>query len=98
MSKIFTQYELLQAFKLPNAILPTKTDCLLYVLSRTIKIIGKRDTVVLEMSRKTEDIWNKADCCPFTFKHITELFERGIWQKYLCLKREKRSNKKVNVI
>ena len=49
----------------------------------------ENDTVVLEMSWKIEDIWNKADCCPFTFKHIAELFERDIWQKYLYLKQEK---------
>ena len=89
MSEIFTQYELLQPFELPNATLPTKTECLLYVLSRTINKIGKHDTVVLKMSRKIEDIWNNADFCPFTFKHIAELLERDIWQKYLYLKREK---------
>ena len=79
MSEIFTQYELLQPFELPNDTLPMKTECLLYVLSRAINKIGKHDTVVLEMSRKIEDIWNKADCCPFTFKHTAELFERDIW-------------------
>ena len=89
MSEMFTQYELLQPSELPNVTLPTKTECLLYVLSRTINKIGKHDTVVLEISRKIEDIWNKADCCPFTFKHIAELFERDIWQKYLYLKQEK---------
>ena len=78
MSEMFTQYELLQPSELPNVTLPTKTECLLYVLSRTINKIGKHDTVVLEITRKIEDIWNKADCCPFTFKHIAEFFERDI--------------------
>ena len=78
MSEILIQYELLQPFELPNATLPAKNECLLYILSRTINKIGGHDTVVLEMSRKLEDICNKADCCPFTFKHIAELFERDM--------------------
>ena len=78
MSEMLTQYELLQPSELPNVTLPTKTECLLYVLSTTINKIGKHDTVVLEITRKIEDIWNKAGCCPFTFKHIAELFERDI--------------------
>ena len=89
MSEIFTQPELLQPFELPDVTLPTKTECLLYVISQTINKIGKHSTIVLELSRKVEDIWNKADCCPYTFKHIADLFDKDIWQRYLYLKREK---------
>ena len=88
MNEIFTQYELLQPFELPNTTLPTKTECLLYVLSRTMNKIGKHDTAVLEISRKIEDLWNKADCFPFIFKHIAELFERD-YGRSTCIQNEK---------
>ena len=37
-----------------------------------------------------EDVWNKADCCHYTRKHIVTLFEKNIWDKYTFLLREKR--------
>ena len=85
----YLQYELLQPFELPEVTLPTKNECLLYVVSRTINKIAQHNTIILELSRKVEDIWNKADCSPYTFKHIAKLFDKDIWQRYLYLKREK---------
>ena len=38
---------------------------------------------------KITDIWNKADCCPFTQKHISKLFEQKVWKPYLYLRCEK---------
>ena len=89
MSEIFTQLELSQPFHLPDSTLPTKSECLLYVKSRLFNRLGTRDVIVLELSRKVEQIWNKADCCPSTFKHIKSLFMTDIWEKYLYLIREK---------
>ena len=87
-----------------------KTDCMLYVVSRTHfkNNLYKQthDTIVLELARKVEEVWNNADCCPYTFKYIAKLFDKEIWQKYLFLKREnylpgsanlgKRSHKKIS--
>ena len=37
-----------------------------------------------------KDVWNKADCCPYTWKHKVTLFENNVWDKYTFLLREKR--------
>ena len=37
-----------------------------------------------------DDVWNKADCSPYTRKHIVTLFEKNFWDKYTLLLREKR--------
>ena len=37
-----------------------------------------------------EDIWNKADYCPYTRKYIVTMFEKNVWDKYTFLLREKR--------
>ena len=39
-----------------------------------------------------EDVWNKADCCPYTQKHIVTLFEKNAGDKYTFI--IKRSHKK----
>ena len=36
------------------------------------------------------EVWNKANCCPYTQKHIVTLFEKNVWDKYSFLLREKR--------
>ena len=76
-----------------NKKLPTVHDCLLYVLSRTNKDAKRSQTrqqIIWEPAKIVEDVWNKADCCPYTQKHIATLFEKNVGDKYTFLLREKR--------
>ena len=72
--------------------LPTKHDCLLYVASQTNK--KKKDAsthnlAINTLAKIVEDIWNKADYCPLTQKHISKLLEQEVCKLYLYLRREK---------
>ena len=91
--KVFKDDELSRFYVFSNKKLPTVNDCLLYVLSRTNKD-GKRNQtrqqIIWELAKIVEDVWNKADCCPYTRKHIVTLFEKNVWDKYTFLLREKR--------
>ena len=90
--KVFKDDELSRFYVFSNKKLPTVNDCLLYVLSRTNKD-GKRNQtrqqIIWELAKIVEDVWNKADCCPYTWKHIVTLFEKNVWDKYTFLLREK---------
>ena len=91
--KVFKDDELSKFYVFSNKKLPTVNDCLLYVISRTNKD-GKRNQtrqqIIWELAKIVEDVWNKADCCPYTRKHIVTLFEKNVWDKYTFLLREKR--------
>ena len=85
---------------LSEKLLPTVNDCLLYVLSRTSKHIRNKIThseAVAVLARKVEDIWKKADCCPFSRKHIMTLLVTNIWQQYCFLLRENHLSSETNV-
>ena len=107
MSDFFTQHELEQASKLPDNVLPTKNDCLKFVIYHGKKSKEQHKTIARSLAQHLEKTWNNADCCPFTNKRIYELFETEIWQKYKYLQREKalpgctvpmkRSHKKKNI-
>ena len=86
--KFFSQDELDHEHSLRKDMLPTKTDCLLYVVSRTVAGTHRHATVVRELANEVETIWTNADCCPFTEKHIAKLFEDEVWNKFQFLKRE----------
>ena len=58
-------------------------------MSRTKHGSNRRDTVISDLTRNVEKIWNDADCCPFTFKHIVKVFNKEIWETYKHLQREK---------
>ena len=91
--KVFKDDELSRFYVFSNKKLPTVNDCLLYVLSRTNKDAKRSQTrqqIIWELAKIVEDVWNKADCCPYTRKHIVTLFEKNVWDKYTFLLREKR--------
>ena len=72
--------------------LPTKHDCLLYVVPRTNEKTKDAMTHILAINNFAEiaeDIWNKADCCPFAQEHIWKLFEQEVWKPYIYLRCEK---------
>jgi len=80
---------LLEEYEFGNDMLPTKHQVLLYVMSRTFNGKKNNKIVVNQMSKSVENIWKKADCCPFTQKHISKLFEQQVWKPYLHLRRER---------
>ena len=91
--KVFKDDELSRFYVFSNKKLPTVNDCLLCVLSRTNKDAKRSQTrqqIIWELAKIVEDVWNKADCCPYTRKHIVTLFEKNVWDKYTFLLREKR--------
>ena len=49
----------------------------------------RHNPAINNLNKIVGEICNKADCCPFTQKHISELFEQKIWKPYLYLRREK---------
>lgn len=94
MVDFFEESELTNHFQIRKDLLPTKGDCLLYVISRTIKVKGgtnfmKHSRAVFQLAGIVEEIWNDADCCPFARGHIVKIFDEKIWQPYLHLRREK---------
>ena len=80
----------MKPFELSDRLLPTKHDCLLYVLSQTNQHAEKMSpkSVVCRLPKLAEEIWNKVDCSPSSNKTITKLFESGIWDNYKSLIRE----------
>ena len=105
MSNFFYPGELDHPYQLKKDVLPNKTDCLLYVVSRTQRGDSERRSTVLDLAIEVEKIWKAADCCPLAFSNIVNVFEKHVWQVYSFLKREKhlpnkesenkRSHKKV---
>ena len=64
----------------------------MYALSRINKDLKRNQTrqqIIWELAKIVEDVWNKADCCLYTWKHIVTLFEKNVWGKYTFLLREK---------
>ena len=88
MIELFTHDERSKPSFLRKDMLPTKNDCLFYVLSRTTPK-ATHHMVVWEMARELTTIWNKADCCPHVIQSIERLFDTEIWKKYNYLMREK---------
>ena len=91
--KVFKDDELSRFYVFPNKKLPTVNECLLYVLSRTNrdpKRSQTRQEIIWELAKIVEVVWNKADCCPYTLKHVVALFEKNVWDKNTILLREKR--------
>ena len=89
--KVFKDEELSRFYVFSNKKLPTVNDCLLYVLSRTNKEAKREQTrvqTIWELAKIVLDVWDKADCCPHTRKHIVTLFEKNAWNKYTYLMRE----------
>ena len=86
----FTEQELK---KLKPDTLPTKHQVLLYVYTRTNSSQrhdqGSHVSAVNELATKVIEIWEKADCCPYTRRHVTSLFDKHVWQQYQKLLREK---------
>ena len=81
IDNFFKEDELLQHYEFRNNKLPIKHDCLLCVVSRTNKKTKDAMThnlTVNNLAKITEDIWNKADCCYFTQKHISKLFDQEV--------------------
>ena len=96
----FTEDEFWQQFNFRSDLLPTKTDCLLFVVSRThnkTKEQMKHSYVVHQMATIVENIWSKADCCPFSKKYIMKLFDQNIWKPYLYLRRQRHLSSSVPV-
>ena len=92
MVDFFEESELTNHFQIRKDLLPTKGDCLLYVISRTnkkAKDVMKHSSAVLKLAGIVEKIWNDADCCPFTRTHIAKIFDEKIWKPYVHLRREK---------
>ena len=92
VKKVFKDDELARSYVFSNKKLPTVNNSLLYVLSRTNKDAKRsqiRQQIIWELTKIVKDVWNKADCCPYTRKHIVTLFEKNFWDKYTFLLREK---------
>ena len=94
-NKIINNHELLTQFELFRRVLPTKHDCLLYVISQTNQYAEKmsRKSVVHRLVKVVEEIWNKVGCCTVVYIQIglllnAKLFESEIWGKYKFLQHE----------
>ena len=88
----FDDNELKKEYNFKKYVLPQKNDCLLYVISRTHTKSSSRvshNQAVRQMAVIVEKIWNDADCCPMTKKHIMKLFNESVWKPYYYLKQEK---------
>ena len=86
--RVFNFEELQQQYKFSRVLLPTKNDCLRFVLSRTKYNGVSHDQAVLQMAKEVQKIWNDADCCPFSYTYVTKQFKKEIWDKYNYLLRE----------
>ena len=89
-NKIIKDREVLKPFELSRRILPSKHECLLYVVSLSNQCARKisHKSAVYRLAKLCEEIWNKADCCAYWDKTIIKLFESEIWDKYKFLLRE----------
>ena len=70
----------LQHYEFHNNTLPSKHDCLLYVVSQTNKTKDAMtlNSAINSLTKIVEDTWNKTDCCLFSQKLISKLFEKEI--------------------
>ena len=66
---IFQDHELSGEYELFNDRLPTINDGVKYILSRK-KSIPDKQARVREFSKKTLEVWEKADCCPLSLRRI----------------------------
>ena len=57
MSNFFYPGELDHPYQLKKDVLPNKTDCLLYVVSRTQRGDSERRSTVLDLAIEVEKIW-----------------------------------------
>ena len=89
--EIFHISELTKPYDFPNNQLPTIHDCILFVLSRTHKHSRclSHQEAVWKMAVLVEEIWTKADCCPYSAKHIYDQLFKKTWDVYTFLVREK---------
>ena len=88
----FDENELKEEFNFRNDLLPQKTECLLYVVSRTHTKSSSRmehNKVVRQLAGIIEKIWNDADCCLYSKPHIIRLFEEDVFKPYTYLRKEK---------
>ena len=91
VDQVFRDEELLKPFNFSKKLLPTNTDCLRFVLSRThmkAREMSHKEAVSL-MAKCIHEIWTAADCCPFSQKYITTLFQSQVWDTYKYTQREK---------
>ena len=91
VDKVLREDEICKPYNFCGKLLPTNHDCLRFVLSRTNMKV--RDTshkeAVLLMAKSLHEIWTSADCCPYTRKHIANIFHKQVWETYKYLLREK---------
>ena len=73
MACFFETHELDSPYSLRKDVLPSKTDCLLYVLSRTKREYNKI-SILGDLALEVYEIWDKADCCPYSVKQIKNAF------------------------
>jgi len=93
---VYSIDELQKQYNFSPVLLPTKSDCLLYVLSRTKYNGIGHDVAVRKMAKDVQKIWIDADCCPYSDVYIANtLFKKEVWDKYLYLLREKRLPEKT---
>ena len=86
IDEFFNENELIGYHNFRNDLLPTKSDCPLYVISRSnrkAKYPMTHGYAVNQLAKDVESIWNNGDCCPFRQKHIATLFEHEVWKPYL---------------
>ena len=88
---IFQNYELSDEYQLFTSRLPTINDGLKYILSRKTSM-PDRNARVREFSKKTYELWEKADCCPLSLRRICTLADDA-YDKYVSfLKKSGSSN------
>ena len=81
-SFLFNQLDLEQPYQLIQDVLPTKNECLRYVLSRTSNKLISHTTAVRDLTKEVHALWNRGQCCPKELRHLTSSFEKDVWKKY----------------
>ena len=77
--KVFKDDELSRFYVFSNEKLPTVTDCLLYILSRTNKDANRSQTrqqIIWELARIVEDVWRLLSLYPQKYSYI-------VWEECL---------------
>ena len=93
---IFEKHELSQEYNLYKDRLPTVNDVLKYVLSRW-HLSSDRNGRVREVSKKTYELWEKADCCPLSLQRIQGIYQQ-VYDKYVTyLKKSGNSNHRKRI-
>ena len=77
----FEKHELSQEYNLHKDRLPTVNDVLKYVLSRW-HLSSDRNGRVREVSKKTHELWEKAECCPLSLQRIQGIYQQ-VYDKYV---------------